>query len=259
MTLYLLGDFLVNNYKQALGILNGRAALKKTMEDQGIESPDVFERWLEEEKAYLRALVKEPVHETLEMEYYEALIKLNANEYVAITMTTPNFLTKDRVKLATICNTWSSYTPDQSPPATANVSYDANQPMPVSTPSQPRPKQKRNISAETKLKHAQENVAKATAAVQDFEEKLGVAKRWVLEDVEWKKAGAMVNRWQYQRCLDDLERLIVSRMFELTKMNMSQTGELVPFACRAWAHLYDHRLQTLQTYCQGPQSPFASY
>ena len=27
-----------------------------------------------------------------------------------------------------------------------------------------------------------------------------------------------------QQCLDDLEGLIVLRMFELTKMNMSQTG-----------------------------------
>ena len=34
----------------------------------------------------------------------------------------------------------------------------------------------------------------------------------------------MVGKHHYQRCLDDLEGLIISRMFELTKMNMSQTG-----------------------------------
>jgi len=148
-------------------------------------------------------------------------------------MTTPNSLTKDRVKLVTICNTWSSYTPDQPSPATANVSHDATHQL----PSQPHLKQKRNVSAETKLKHAQENVVKGTAAIQDFEEKLGVGKCWVPEDAKWKKAGTMVNRQQYQCCLDDLEWLVISCMFELTKMNMSQTGELVSFACCAWAHL----------------------
>ena len=203
------------------------------MEDQGIESPEVFERWLEEEKAYLRVLVKEPVHEILEMEYYEALFNLHTNEYVAIITTTPNSLTKDRVKLVTIHNTWSSYTPDQPSPATANILHDATNQL----PSQPHLKQKRNVSAEMKLKHAQENVAKGTVAIQDFEEKLGVGKHWVPEDAEWKKAGTIVNWQQYQCCLDDLEQLVISRIFELTKMNMSQTGELVSFACHAWAHL----------------------
>ena len=38
----LTGEFLVNNYKQALSILQGKAALWKTMEDQGIEGHQVF-------------------------------------------------------------------------------------------------------------------------------------------------------------------------------------------------------------------------
>jgi hypothetical protein len=66
--------------------LNGREALKKTMDDQGIQGPDVFEHWLEEERAYLRALAKEPVHETLEMDYYLALVNLETAEYVAILL-----------------------------------------------------------------------------------------------------------------------------------------------------------------------------
>ena len=78
---------------------------------------------------------------------------------------------------------------------------------------------------ETKLRHATENVQKATASVHDFEEKLGVTRRWTPRDPEWKSAETLVTRRQYQRCLDELERLVVSRMFELTKMNMSQTGK----------------------------------
>jgi hypothetical protein len=45
---------------------------------------------------------------------------------------------------------------------------------------------------------------------------------------EWRAASELVGRRRYQRCLDNLEGLIVSRMFELTKMNMSQTGMCFP-------------------------------
>ena len=77
----------MSNYKQGLGILNGRATLKKTMKDQGIESPEVFECWLEEKKTYLHVLVKEPLHKTLEMEYYVGLVNLHTYKYVDITVT----------------------------------------------------------------------------------------------------------------------------------------------------------------------------
>ena len=82
--LYVLGDFLVSNYKQALGILNGRDALKKMMIDQGIQGPEVFDQWLEKERAYLHALSKELAHETLEMDYCAALVVLQVNEYVVL-------------------------------------------------------------------------------------------------------------------------------------------------------------------------------
>jgi uncharacterized protein YbcC (UPF0753/DUF2309 family) len=60
--------------------------------------------------------------------------------------------------------------------------------------------------------------------VQDLERKLEIAERWTCERPEWGAAAVMVGKRRYQRCLDSLEGLIVSRMFELTKMNLSQTG-----------------------------------
>ena len=60
--------------------------------------------------------------------------------------------------------------------------------------------------------------------VQELEVKLSVDLRWSPECPEWKSAALLVGKRRYQRCLDELEGLIVSRMFELTKMNMSQTG-----------------------------------
>ena len=65
-----LGKFLLSNYKQALQILQGRSALQQRMQDLGIEGPEVFHQWLDKERAYLHSLEKEPIQETLEMDYY---------------------------------------------------------------------------------------------------------------------------------------------------------------------------------------------
>jgi len=76
------GSFLLNNYKQALGILAGEEALVQAMQDLHIADRCVFKRWLSEEQEYLKGLVAEPVAETLEMEYYQGLLKLSAIECV---------------------------------------------------------------------------------------------------------------------------------------------------------------------------------
>jgi hypothetical protein len=79
-------------------------------------------------------------------------------------------------------------------------------------------------SFETKRRHALENRDKDLRVVQDLEVMLSIVERWVPECPEWRATALMVGQRRYQCCLDDLEGLIVSRMFELTKMNMSQTG-----------------------------------
>lgn len=50
------------------------------MRDLQISDLKVFEEWREEEKIYLEGLSKEPITETLEMEYYQKLINLRASE-----------------------------------------------------------------------------------------------------------------------------------------------------------------------------------
>ncbi|KIM58061.1 hypothetical protein SCLCIDRAFT_28331 [Scleroderma citrinum Foug A] len=59
---------------------------------------------------------------------------------------------------------------------------------------------------ETMRRHAQENYKKDLKAVQELEGHLGILHHW------------------YQRVLDNLERLVVSRIFKLSKMNQSGTG-----------------------------------
>jgi hypothetical protein len=61
--------------------------------------------------------------------------------------------------------------------------------------------------------------------VHDLELRLAVAARWVPGDEKWVAVSVMVHKRHYQRALDHLQGLIISRMFELAKCNMSGMGE----------------------------------
>jgi len=74
-------------------------------------------------------------------------------------------------------------------------------------------------------RHAQENYEKDLKAVQELEGHLGISRHWVLEDEEWQAAASLVANRKYQRALDNLERLVVSQIFKLSKMNQSGTGK----------------------------------
>ena len=50
------------------------------MTDLRITDAKVFDKWQEEERVYLEGLEKEPITETLEMEYYQKLVNLRASE-----------------------------------------------------------------------------------------------------------------------------------------------------------------------------------
>ena len=88
--------------------------------------------------------------------------------------------------------------------------------------------------------------------MQALELKLDISERWQPESEEWQCTGRLVAMQKYQRALDVLEGLIVVRMFELTKMNRSQTGEF--FLCDVFicAQLYFSRLRNAKAHWQGP-------
>ena len=52
------------------------------MHDQNILSVSVFQDWLAEEKAYLEGLSREPLLESLAMEYWQKLVNLGASKYI---------------------------------------------------------------------------------------------------------------------------------------------------------------------------------
>ncbi|KIK16156.1 hypothetical protein PISMIDRAFT_113928, partial [Pisolithus microcarpus 441] len=181
-----LTKFLLNNYKQALDLLsNGHATLEQLMCELRVSDPAIFRQWLDEERAYLKSLLQEPAEETLQMEYWQRLVNLVGSRY-------------------TILSTWTVVTADN----VASIRSDG----------------RASRKAETICRHAQENYEKDLKVVQELEGCLGITCRWVLEDGEWQVAARLVANRKYQRALDNVECLVVSRIFELSKMNQSGTG-----------------------------------
>jgi hypothetical protein len=104
------------------------------------------------------------------------------------------------------------------------IAYQPPSTTPGSVSSGKRPRQ--NQSHGLWLMHTREQLGKTLDKVQDLERVLDIlpGERWVPGSTQWNKAATLFIHQHYQRCLDELESLVVSRLFELTKMNMSQTG-----------------------------------
>ncbi|KAJ7835428.1 hypothetical protein B0H13DRAFT_2240085 [Mycena leptocephala] len=156
-----LSKFLVNNYRQALEILDQEDSLHFAMRQAGISGTEVFEERLRQETEYLKNLSKEDPEETDQMEYYQRLVNLADR--------------KERFDVV------------------FGEQSKANG---------------------TVKRHTRENYDKAVHSVQEMEAKMGIEDRWTRRTIP----GA-VNK---------LEELVVKRLFELTKMNMSGTGYKLP-------------------------------
>ena len=53
---------------------------------------------------------------------------------------------------------------------------------------------------------------------------MGIVERWMPDSPECHEAAKLLHMHKYQRALDVLEGLVVARVFELGRINRSQTG-----------------------------------
>ncbi|KAJ7232802.1 hypothetical protein C8J57DRAFT_1480529 [Mycena rebaudengoi] len=184
-----LSLLLANKYKRALEMKRTAPALEETMRQLGIDSGETFAGWLAAEMDCLRNLSKEPLEETLAMEYYQKLVNLAERT--------------ERMQ---------------------NIMAITIAPVDVADQRNYADAAKRTRRVESQRRHAMELHGKALLAVQDLELRLEIEVRWVAGSPEWEAAATLVSKRRYQCALDNLQGLIISRMFELTKMNMSGTG-----------------------------------
>jgi len=73
-------------------------------------------------------------------------------------------------------------------------------------------------TAYAKLQNCEEYVA-------NLETQLNIEERWTEDSPDYKHNREQVALWDYYEALDELERLVVQRLFELSKLGMSGTGK----------------------------------
>ncbi|KIK13109.1 hypothetical protein PISMIDRAFT_18228 [Pisolithus microcarpus 441] len=170
----------------------------------------MFKVWLDEERLYLKSLLHKPPEESLQMEYWQQLVNLAAS----------------RQALETILSTWMVVTAQTAAPIWSDSSATRKR--------------------ETMHCHAQENYEKDSKAVQELEGCLGITHCWVLGDEEWQAASRLVTNRKYQHALDNIERLVVSWIFELLKMNQSGTEDIDEDANEDHATALEEQCEALQ-------------
>ncbi len=77
---------------------------------------------------------------------------------------------------------------------------------------------------ETRRRSLEENVRRLTSHVVGLELQLHISRRWIPEDQEYKETKKYIATRNYQKALGHLQRLVIQRLFELQKLNSSQTG-----------------------------------
>ncbi|KAF9049005.1 hypothetical protein BJ165DRAFT_1343532, partial [Panaeolus papilionaceus] len=183
-----LSSFLVKNYKRSLEIIARKDTLSGQMQQQGLgKDTSLFQQWLSEEHEYLTKLSREPEEETIKMEYVQKLQSFFKTEAA---------LTASQAEWISLSPSTIDTTPDET----------------------------RRI--ETKRRQLQERHQRELEIIHALEFKLGIKPedRWVPGDQEWEAAAKLVHLRRYRAAVDHLEGLVVARLFELTKANMSQTG-----------------------------------
>ncbi|KAJ7206125.1 hypothetical protein GGX14DRAFT_535569 [Mycena pura] len=183
-------DCVYLNYKQSLEILATEPSLLSWMRREGLDSFDCFHDWLKEEEEWLLEKKRSDAERvvTSEMDYVQKLINLSTSKLC-------------RAKLGTI-RTAIRNSRDQD--SLCNPSKAA--------------------SDKRSMKHAEEIVRRDLEAVQALENQLDIDERWSPTSPGWISAIKLLKEKKFFNALDSLEELIVQQIFEMTKINQSQTG-----------------------------------
>ena len=85
-----------------------------------------------------------------------------------------------------------------------------------------------SLKLETERRLALELRESCLKQIISLEAKMGISNRWDALSPEYQETLGYLNTRLYQRALEELQRLVIQRLFELHKMNMSATGMCVP-------------------------------
>ncbi|KAF8432351.1 hypothetical protein L210DRAFT_3413994, partial [Boletus edulis BED1] len=188
-----LGKFLFNNYKKALRIIKKYGSeLDHFKAATNITDAD-FIAWLEEEKQYLRDCAQESRETTTAFKYAELLDKLHFAEATYGSVTSVPFLT---------------YTPAQYTPESG-----------LNTAAQ-----QCTTAVNAEYASALRRYQLQLNVVEKFERDNNITERWMIDHLDYKATLEYSKHRNFIRAVEELEGLVVQRLFELSKANLSGTG-----------------------------------
>jgi hypothetical protein len=199
-----LGSFIYNHYREALDVIHTNSAeLAEIQACLQIADGD-FEVYLNEERAYLHSLTCELPEDTLHFDYVEHWMTSQRRGTFSHCITVSGLI------LPSNRGEWEA--------ARSAANMIANTPGLSNIYNRIIQANRLVLSALTKHSNTDQRVAL-------YENQLNLHLRWEMTSDKYKDVKKKVVEWEYRRALDELERLIVQRLFELTKMNLSGTGQ----------------------------------
>ncbi|KAG1880023.1 hypothetical protein F4604DRAFT_1679156 [Suillus subluteus] len=185
-----LSKFLYNNYKQALAIIDDLSpAIEELKLVLNISDGD-FKHWNIEELEFLETLTEETDEDVEAMTYVEALQSLAKAEAAYGSVTTVQFLT---------------YTPIDFTP----------------THGLQKEKQAFARAREAERHAAHRKLVLEMNVVDDIERRMGITERWQPQDTKYQEGLAYLTNRQFIRAIEQLQGLVVQRLFELAKANIA--------------------------------------
>ncbi|KAF6756492.1 hypothetical protein DFP72DRAFT_1066840 [Ephemerocybe angulata] len=189
-----LGLMLRNNYQQALKIISdGVPVLDAILLEIGATRGNL-DTWQSEQAQYFATLGREPEEDIHKVAYVELLKELEVAEKVA-TGKTSNFLNL-------VADDWD--------PSGGGQTYESET--------------SRTRRIETDRKHARNKVNSLQHELVAMELKLGITTRWHSGMSDYQDTVQYIYKRRYRKALDELERLVVQRLFELHRLGLSGIG-----------------------------------
>jgi hypothetical protein len=208
---HFLGNFLLNNYKQALSIIiNHRKDIDALKEVLPRLRDEDFIQWRIEELHYLKTLQVRPEFDEKVVEYVAALEALAKAQCMKQScgfsdLLTAFFCRNIEKELANFVNLTAQ---DFTNGKLSQSSHKAAQSLEAE-----RTRVHRRILA--LIKHA-----------DSAERALEIDVRWKPTDLKYIEALAFIKNRTFIRAAEQLEGLVVQRLFELSKANLAGTGVL---------------------------------
>ncbi|KAG0708173.1 hypothetical protein DFH29DRAFT_979487 [Suillus ampliporus] len=214
-----LSNMLYGNYKQALRIINEDGfALQEAKHSLGISDGDI-KVWRAEQSEYLRACGQEPEYDIHAIAYVEMLQKLR----------------DARAASENASSLFLGATPSDYQYSTVNTSY-------TNDLSHTR-------KIETQRRHATEQYDQILHEVTALEVEMGIMRRWEPIDPQYIDTIKFIATRSFHKSLANLQCLVVQRLFELHKLNISKTSY----------HMRTHIAKSLQTRCKAIQNAVKIY